>query len=139
MGSSSPAAAGISSPGTSTAPARAHSAQTESRLAPAPALDSLPEQTPTTTSPVTSNAASARQTGIAERVKIHAPAEHMIALVPSAVMVEAIDAHTSFANVGSDNAHELALWLGLIDADFEAGDDPELADQLRRRCARAAG
>jgi predicted DNA-binding transcriptional regulator YafY len=76
------------------------------------------------------------------RVKIHAPAQHVIARVPPAVVVEAIDDHTCYASVGSDNAHQLALWLGLIDADFEAGDDHELADQLRQladRYNRAAG
>jgi predicted DNA-binding transcriptional regulator YafY len=76
------------------------------------------------------------------RVKIHASADHVIARVPPAVIVEAIDEHTCFANVGSDTAHELALWLGLIDADFEAGKDRELADELRAlaaRYTRAAG
>jgi hypothetical protein len=76
------------------------------------------------------------------RVKTHAPADHVIARVPPAVIVEAIDEHTCYANVGSDTAHDLALWLGLIDADFEAGDDADLADQLRQlaaRYTRAAG
>jgi hypothetical protein len=44
--------------------------------------------------------------------------------------------------VGSDTAHELALWLGLIDADFDAGDDAELSHELRAlaaRYTRAAG
>jgi predicted DNA-binding transcriptional regulator YafY len=70
------------------------------------------------------------------RVKVHAPADSVIARVPPAVIVEAIDEHTCFANVGSDSTHDLALWLGLIDADFEAGNDPELAEQLRRLAAR---
>jgi predicted DNA-binding transcriptional regulator YafY len=70
------------------------------------------------------------------RVKIHAAADHVIAHVPPAVIVEAIDEHTCYANVGSDSAHDLALWLGLIDADFEAGADRELADELRQLAAR---
>ena len=76
------------------------------------------------------------------RVKVHAPADQVIARVPPAVIVEAVDERTCFANVGSDSAHELALWLGLIDADFEAGDDRELAAQLRQigeRYIAAAG
>jgi hypothetical protein len=75
------------------------------------------------------------------RVKVHAPAAHVVARVPPAVVVEAIDDHTCFANVGSGSAHELALWLGLIDADFEVSNDPELAEELRRladRYTRAA-
>ena len=76
------------------------------------------------------------------RVKVHASADQVIARVPPAVIVEAVDERSCFANVGSDSAHELALWLGLIDADFEAGDDRELAQQLRGladRYMRAAG
>jgi len=76
------------------------------------------------------------------RVRVHAPADHVIARVPPAVIVEAIDEQTCYANVGSDSAHDLALWLGLIDADFEAGADRELAAELRQlaaRYTRAAG
>ena len=61
--------------------------------------------------------------------------------MPPAVIVEAIDEHSCFANVGSDSAHDLALWIGLIDADFEVGGDRELADAVRGladRYARAA-
>jgi predicted DNA-binding transcriptional regulator YafY len=76
------------------------------------------------------------------RIRIHAPADHVIARVPPAVIVEAIDEQTCYANIGSDTPHDLALWVGLIDADFEAGDDPDLAYQLRQlaaRYTRAAG
>ena len=55
--------------------------------------------------------------------------------------IEARDLFAS-ANVGSDSAHELALWLALLDADFEAGEDRELAKELRQlanRLTRAAG
>ena len=75
------------------------------------------------------------------RIKVHAPAERVAARVPPAVIVEAIDEHSCFANVGSDSAHDLALWIGLIDADFEVGGDRELADAVRGladRYARAA-
>ena len=76
------------------------------------------------------------------RVKVYAPATQVSARVPPAVIVEAIDEQTCLADVGSDSAHELALWLALLDADFDAGDDHELADELRglaNRFARAAG
>lgn len=36
------------------------------------------------------------------RVKVHAPAEHVAARVPPAVVVEAIDARSGFVNVGPD-------------------------------------
>ena len=70
------------------------------------------------------------------RVKVFASAARVIGRVPPAVVVEAIDESSCYANVGSDSAHELALWLGLIDADFEAGDDRELAKELRGLAAR---
>ncbi len=69
------------------------------------------------------------------RVKVHAPAEEVAARLPAAVLVEAIDEHTCFANVGSDSPHMLALWLGMIDADFEV-HDPELAHHLRKLADR---
>jgi predicted DNA-binding transcriptional regulator YafY len=76
------------------------------------------------------------------RVRVHAPASRIVARVPPAVIVEEIDDHACFATVGSDSAHDLAMWLALLDADFDAGHDLELARELRRlgeRLARAAG
>ena len=64
------------------------------------------------------------------------------ARVPPAVMVEAIDAHSCFASVGSDTPRMLAFWLAMVDEDFEAGDHAELAEALRalaERYLRAAG
>jgi predicted DNA-binding transcriptional regulator YafY len=66
------------------------------------------------------------------RVRVHAPARRIAARVPPAVIVEEIDEHTCFANVGSDSAHDLAMWLALLDADFDASHDAELAGELRR-------
>jgi predicted DNA-binding transcriptional regulator YafY len=76
------------------------------------------------------------------RVKVHAPAGRIVARVPPAVVVEAIDDGSCFVNVGSDTPRELAFWLAMVDEDFEAGDHPELADELRalaERYLRAAG
>jgi predicted DNA-binding transcriptional regulator YafY len=76
------------------------------------------------------------------RVRVHAPAAQIVGRVPPAVVVEAVDERTCYANVGSDSAHDLALWLALLDADFDVGDDRELAEEVRalgRRFARAAG
>ena len=70
------------------------------------------------------------------RIKVHAPAERVAARVPPAVVVEAIDERSCFVNVGSDTAHDLAFWLAMIDEDFEAGDHPELADELRALAER---
>jgi predicted DNA-binding transcriptional regulator YafY len=76
------------------------------------------------------------------RVKVHAPAERVAARVPPAVVVEAIDEASCFIGVGSDTPHELAFWLAMVDEEFDAGDHPELADELRalaERYLRAAG
>jgi predicted DNA-binding transcriptional regulator YafY len=70
------------------------------------------------------------------RVKVHAPAERVAARVPPAVVVEAIDERTCFANVGSDTPRLLAFWLAMIDEDFEAGPHPDLARELRALAAR---
>ena len=62
--------------------------------------------------------------------------------VPPAVVVEAIDEESCFASVGSDTPRMLAFWLAMVDEDFEAGDHPALAAELRalaERYLRAAG
>jgi predicted DNA-binding transcriptional regulator YafY len=70
------------------------------------------------------------------RVKVHAPADEVAAHMPRAVVVEPFDAQSCFVNVGSDSARMLALWVGMIDADFEVHDCPELADELRKLADR---
>ena len=62
------------------------------------------------------------------RVKVHAPAERVIARVPPAVIVEEIDEHACFANVGSGLARMTSRsGSTLLDADFDASHDAELA------------
>jgi hypothetical protein len=63
----------------------------------------------------------------------------IIARVPPAVIVEPIDERSCFAIVGSDSAHSLAQWLALLDAEFDASHDPELARELRRLAERLTG
>ena len=70
------------------------------------------------------------------RVKVHAPADQIIARLPPAVVVEAIDERSCLVDVGSDTPHMLAFWLAMIDEDFEAGKYPELASELRALAAR---
>jgi hypothetical protein len=50
--------------------------------------------------------------------------------------VEAIDEHTCIINVGSDTPQMLAVYLGMLDADFEVGEPAELLEQLRRLADR---
>jgi predicted DNA-binding transcriptional regulator YafY len=70
------------------------------------------------------------------RVKVHAAAEAVAGRLPPAVVVEAVDQHTCFVDVGSDSPEMLALYLGMLDADFEVGDSPELVERLRALAGR---
>jgi predicted DNA-binding transcriptional regulator YafY len=65
------------------------------------------------------------------RVIVHAPATVIAGRLPPAVLVEAVDEQTCIVSVGSDTPQMLALYLGLLDADFEVGEAPELVEQLR--------
>lgn len=77
------------------------------------------------------------------RILVHAPAEVIMERLPAtAGSVEVIDEHTCAVTTGADNAETVALWIGLIDADFTVQDAPELSAALRRlaeRYQRAAG
>lgn len=76
------------------------------------------------------------------RVVVHAPAETIAERVPAAAgTVEAIDENTCAFETGSDSAETMALWLGMLGADFTVTDAPELLDHLRQlseRYGRAA-
>jgi predicted DNA-binding transcriptional regulator YafY len=64
------------------------------------------------------------------RVRVHAPAARVAARLPPAVVVEAVDERTCIINVGSDNPQMLAVYLGMLDADFEVREPRELVEQL---------
>jgi predicted DNA-binding transcriptional regulator YafY len=64
------------------------------------------------------------------RVTVHAPAALVAARVPPAVLVEAVDDRTCIADVGSDTPHMLAVYLGMLDLDFDVHEPPELVQQL---------
>lgn len=71
------------------------------------------------------------------RVKVHASAEELVAKLPLAIgVVEPIDARTCWFNCGSDTPHLLAVYLGMLDMDFEVGEPPELVRQLRKLSER---
>jgi predicted DNA-binding transcriptional regulator YafY len=75
------------------------------------------------------------------RVLLHAPAGALAGRLPPAVELEPVDDRSCIGTVGSDDPYLLALFLGLLDVDFELIDAPELAEQLAklaRRYARAA-
>ena len=76
------------------------------------------------------------------RVIVHAPAEQVRDRLPIPVDVEPLGADRCAFEPGSDHPQMLALYLGLLDADFEIVDSPELVAALRElvgRYRRAVG
>ena len=73
------------------------------------------------------------------RVVVHAPAEVVADRISPAVgTVERIDEHTCVLDTGADTVETLGVYLGLIDADFDVTDPPELVTHLRRLTTRYA-
>jgi predicted DNA-binding transcriptional regulator YafY len=70
------------------------------------------------------------------RVIVHAPAAHVRARLPIPVEVEPLGADRCAFEPGSDHPEMLALYLGMLDADFTVADSPELVDALRTLAAR---
>jgi predicted DNA-binding transcriptional regulator YafY len=74
-------------------------------------------------------------------IRIHAPADQVRPLLPMAVKVSADGRDRCIIDVGSDTPHQLALYIGLLDRDFEILDAPDLASafvRLAERYKRAA-
>ena len=66
------------------------------------------------------------------RVLVHAPAEVVTERINPAVgTVEPVDAGSCLLHTGADRLETVAVWLGLLDADFTVQDPPELAALLR--------
>jgi predicted DNA-binding transcriptional regulator YafY len=74
------------------------------------------------------------------RVIVHAPAAHVRDRLPIPVEVEPLGENTCAFEPGSDHPEMLALYLGMLNADFTVVDAPELVDALgtlTRRYQRA--
>jgi predicted DNA-binding transcriptional regulator YafY len=74
------------------------------------------------------------------RVIVHAPAAHVRDRLPIPVSVESLGENRCVFEPGSDHPQMLALYLGLLDADFTIEDSPELVaalDELTGRYRRA--
>jgi predicted DNA-binding transcriptional regulator YafY len=66
------------------------------------------------------------------RVQVHAPAEEVRRRIPTAAgVVEAVDEGTCLLHTGADTLETLAVYLGMLGADFEVGEPPELVSHLR--------
>jgi predicted DNA-binding transcriptional regulator YafY len=70
------------------------------------------------------------------RVLLHAPVAALADRLPPAVELEPVDDRTCVATTGADDPYLLALYLGLLDVDFDIVDAPELAEALRRLASR---
>lgn len=69
-------------------------------------------------------------------IRLHAPASEVAAKVPPAAVVEAVDERSCLLKAGADTLEYLALYLGLLDADFDVVDSPEFAGHLRKLIGR---
>jgi predicted DNA-binding transcriptional regulator YafY len=70
------------------------------------------------------------------RVVVHAPAQYVRDRLPVPVEVEALAPDRCVFEPGADHPQMLALYLGLLDADFEIVNAPELVETLRVLTAR---
>jgi predicted DNA-binding transcriptional regulator YafY len=70
------------------------------------------------------------------RVIVHAPAAHVRSRLPIPVEVEAFGENKCAFEPGSDHPEMLALYLGMLDADFVIVGSPELVDVLRKLTRR---
>jgi predicted DNA-binding transcriptional regulator YafY len=77
------------------------------------------------------------------RITVHAPAEVVAARINPAIgVVEALDEHSCVLSTGADSVETVAVYAGLLDADFTVSEPPELVERLRMladRYRRAAG
>ncbi|HEX5882786.1 MAG TPA: YafY family protein, partial [Actinomycetota bacterium] len=70
-------------------------------------------------------------------VRVHAPAGQIRRQVPAAAgVVEAVDAGTCLLHTGADTLQTLAVYLGMLGADFQVDAPPELVAHLRDLAGR---
>ncbi len=70
------------------------------------------------------------------RVIVHAPAPYVRGRLPIPVEVQSLGEDRCAFEPGSDHPELLALYLGMLDADFTIVDSPELVDALRKLTTR---
>ncbi|HVS48492.1 MAG TPA: YafY family protein [Candidatus Dormibacteraeota bacterium] len=72
------------------------------------------------------------------RVTVQAPAATIAERVPREVVVEPLDDNTCLVHARSNSVDMLAVYLGLLDADFTVSKPPELVAQLEKLASRFA-
>ena len=70
------------------------------------------------------------------RVTVQAPASEIVRRVPSDVAVEPLDDGRCIVHVQASTVEILALYLGLLNADFTVAEPPELCERLVTLAAR---
>jgi predicted DNA-binding transcriptional regulator YafY len=70
------------------------------------------------------------------RVIVHAPAAHVRDRLPIPMDVQPLGEDRCAFEPGSDHPEMLALYLGMLDADFTIVDSPDLVDALRKLTRR---
>ena len=70
------------------------------------------------------------------RVIVHAPVAHVRGRLPIPMEVESLGEDQCVFEPGSDDPEMLALYLGMLGADFEIVDAPELVDALHKLTGR---
>src|SRR6516164_139847 len=70
------------------------------------------------------------------RMIVHAPAAYVRARLPIPVEVESLGEDQCAFEPGSDDPQMLALYLGMLDADFTIVDSPELVNALHKLTGR---
>ncbi|HEX6326966.1 MAG TPA: YafY family protein [Jiangellaceae bacterium] len=70
------------------------------------------------------------------KVTLHAPADEVAAKVPPPVRIEPVDDSHCIMHAGSDTLDLAAIYIGMLDVEFDVIEPPELADRLRHLAAR---
>ncbi|PXY31720.1 helix-turn-helix transcriptional regulator [Prauserella muralis] len=70
------------------------------------------------------------------RVTVHAPAGELVPRLPPGVDVVEVTEHGCVVAAGSDTPHMLAVYIGLLDADFEVTEPPELVAEFAKLAER---
>jgi predicted DNA-binding transcriptional regulator YafY len=97
----------------------------------------VPRELPDDPAAYISRGVSAAAWRYTARVKVHAPAAVITERITPAVgVVEAIDDDTCILVAGADSVDTVVVWLGMLDADFEVSQPPELVARIRELAAR---
>lgn len=72
------------------------------------------------------------------KVLVKAPADELVKRLPPGVDVVEVTEQGCVVAVGSDTPHMLAVYIGLMDADFQVTEPPELVAEFAKLAARYA-